>query len=104
MKGKKAPLRIFVCEKLLSVNNQKAENSNRQKSFKKSRESSPAIMSWITCCIDRMDGEKNNYGFFISLCQLAVVLQPLCFSASVVKTPLKQSEALRVNGRMNGPL
>lgn len=42
--------------------------------------------------------------FFISFCQLAVVLQPLCFVASVVKAPLKQSEALRVNGRMNGPL
>lgn len=41
---------------------------------------------------------------FISLCQLAVVYQPLCFVASVVKTPLKQSEALCVNGRMNGPL
>lgn len=31
---------------------------------------------------------ENNYGFSISLCQLAVVLQPLCFAARVVKTPL----------------
>lgn len=30
--GKKVPLRVFICEKMLSLYNQKAEESNRQKS------------------------------------------------------------------------
>lgn len=58
----------------------------------------------IFWCTDRIDRRKIIIAWFISLCQLAVVHQPLCFVASVVKTPLKQSEVFCVNGRMNGPL
>lgn len=62
--GKKnVPLRIFVCEKLLSVNNQKTGKLNRQESQKKSG----IIMSWITCCIDSTDGGKQLWLFYFTL-------------------------------------
>lgn len=60
---KNVPLRIFVCEKLLSVNNQKTGKLNRQESQKKSG----IIMSWITCCIDSTDGGKQLWLFYFTL-------------------------------------